>query len=174
MRTLYLLRHAKSSWDDPTLGDHERPLATRGVGATPYIADHMRDARIAPDVLLCSSARRTRETLDLLGDAIPADCEVHIEDGLYGASADALLDRLRALPDTTHRAMLIGHNPALQRLAWLLAHSGAKLSRLNRKFPTAALATLEAPIDGWSDLSRGSAELTGFVRPKDLRAPRAS
>jgi phosphohistidine phosphatase len=172
MRTLYLLRHAKSSWDDHTLADHDRPLASRGIRATPYIADHMREAGIVPDVLLCSSARRTRETLELLGDAVPTECEVHVEDGLYGAPADTLLERLRALPGSVHRAMLIGHNPALQQLALLLAGSGDRLGRMTEKFPTAALATLDASIERWPDLAQGCARLTGFVRPADLDAPR--
>lgn len=172
MRTLYLLRHAKSSWDDPDLADHDRPLAGRGERATPYVAAHMLREGIAPQLILCSSARRTRETLGLLGDAVPLDCEVLVEDGLYGASADDLIRRLQVMPDTADHVMLIGHNPALQRLAWLLARSGDRLSQLNKKFPTAALATLHADVDDWSQLSRGCARLTGFVRPRDLNAPR--
>jgi phosphohistidine phosphatase len=172
MRTVYLLRHAKSSWDDPTLVDHSRPLGRRGILTTPHVAAHMRAAGILPDVLLCSSARRARQTLDLLGDAIPTECEVRVEDWLYGATVDELLDGLRALPNSPRRAMLIGHNPALQRFALLLAAAGEHLDRLARKFPTAALATLDASIEGWPDLAAGCAQLTGFVRPKDLDAPR--
>jgi phosphohistidine phosphatase len=172
MRTLYLLRHGKSSWDDPTLADHDRPLGPRGIRATPVVADHLRHAGIVPDVVLCSSSLRTRETLDLLGDAIPPTSEVRVEEGLYHASADRLLHRLRMLSNGTQRAMLIGHNPAVQQLAVLLAGSGEHLARLNRKFPTAALATLDASIDRWKDLAAGCATLTGFVRPKDLNAPR--
>lgn len=172
MRTLYLLRHAKSSWDDPSLADHDRPLASRGVRATPYVADHMRQVGIVPDVVLCSSSQRTRQTLDLLGDAVASDTEIRVEEGLYQASADALLDRLRMLPDSAQQAMLIGHNPAMQQLAVRLAASGQHLERMARKFPTAALATLDAAIDGWTDLAAGCAELAGFVRPDDLDAPR--
>jgi phosphohistidine phosphatase len=172
VRTLYLLRHAKSSWDDPSLADHDRPLAPRGIHATPYVADHLHQVGIVPDVVLCSSSRRTRETLDLLGGAIPSDTEVHVEEELYHATADALLDRLRTLPDSTQRAMLIGHNPAMQHLAVLLAASGQHLERMARKFPTAALATLDAAIDGWTELAAGCAELAGFVRPDDLDVPR--
>lgn len=171
MRTLYLLRHAKSSWDDPSLADYDRPLAPRGQRAMPYVADHLRAEGIVPDVVLCSSARRTRETLDRLGDAIPAGCGVRVEDELYDADAEALLERLQALPDGEHRAMVIGHNPAIRQLALLLAASGERVDRMARKFPTAALATLDASIAAWSDLAPGCAGLTGFVRPKDLDAP---
>jgi phosphohistidine phosphatase len=172
MRTLYVLRHAKSSWDDETLRDHDRPLAPRGMRVAPLIADHMRAETIVPDVVLCSTARRTRETLELLGDAIPVDCDVRFEAELYGATADAIVTRLRALPDTAERAMVIGHNPGLQRLAWLLARSGPMLSQLGRKFPTAALATLDVAIDRWPDLARDCARLDAFVRPRDLRGSR--
>lgn len=172
MRTLYLLRHAKSSWDDPGLADHDRPLAPRGLRAVPCVAEHLRTEGIVPDVVLCSSARRTRETLDLLGDAIPSGCDVRVEDELYDANADELLERLHALPDSVHRAMVIGHNPATQQLALWLAASGERVDQMARKFPTAALATLDASIATWPDLAPGSAQLTGFVRPKDLDAPR--
>ena len=170
MRTLYLLRHAKSSWDNPHLVDHDRPLAPRGIRATRHVADHMREAGIAPQVVVCSSARRTRETVELLGDAVPTECDVHVEDGLYEATVDALLERLRALPASVDRAMLVGHNPALQHLALLLVGSGDRLGRMTRKFPTAALATLDASIEGWPDLTAGCAQLTGFMRPRDLEA----
>lgn len=134
----------------------------------PYVAGHMRDAGLIPDTVLCSSALRARQTLDLLRDALPADREVLMEEALYTATGDALLQRLQTLPGRTHRAMLIGHNPALQQVALMLARSGDELGRMTRKFPTAALATLEAVIDDWSDLVAGCARLTGFVRPKAL------
>ena len=140
--------------------------------AAPLIADHMRATAIAPDVVLCSTALRTRETLELLGDAIPAGCDVRFEAELYGATADAIIARLQALPDTAERAMVIGHNPGLQRLVWLLARSGPMLSELGRKFPTAALATLDAEVDRWPELARDSARLEGFVRPRDLSPSR--
>lgn len=170
MRTLYLLRHAKSSWDHPGVGDHDRPLAPRGIRAARAIADHMHATGLAPQVLLCSSARRTRETLELLGDAIPPDCEVLVDEDLYGAGSDTLIERVRALPTDAQRAMLIGHNPGMQRLAITLAGSGARLDLLRQKLPTAGLATLDASVDGWDDVAEGCAVLTDFVRPRDLDA----
>lgn len=172
MRTLYVLRHAKSSWDDPSLDDHERPLAPRGLRATPVVAAHMHDVGVAPDVVLCSSAVRTRQTLELLGDAVPPDATVLVEDGLYGATADELIERLQRLPADVGRPLLIGHNPGLERLVLRLAASGDRLVELTRKFPTAALATLLLDIDDWGELAPGRGRLTGFVRPKDLDAPR--
>lgn len=166
MRTVYLLRHAKSSWDDSTLADHDRPLAPRGSNAVPLVADHMRSEGVVPEVVLCSTARRTRQTLALLGDAIAADSDLRIESDLYSASADTLVARLRELHDTVERVLVIGHNPGLERLVWLLTRDRPA------KFPTAALATLDATIDRWIDLKPGSAQLTDFVRPRDLDASR--
>ncbi|HEX6254171.1 MAG TPA: histidine phosphatase family protein [Euzebyales bacterium] len=168
MRMLYVLRHAKSSWDDPTLADHERPLAPRGTRAAPLIGDHLRRVGIAPQVVLCSSSRRTRQTLDMLGDVVAHDGEVSIEDDLYHATAATLLRRLRVVPDAASDVLMIGHNPALQQLVLMLAASGGSRAQVARKFPTAALATLRAAVDRWADLDVGRARLTGFVRPKDL------
>jgi phosphohistidine phosphatase len=168
MRMLYVLRHAKSSWDDPTLADHDRPLAPRGVRAAPLIGDHLRQVDVAPRLVLCSSSRRTRQTLDLLGDVLAPEGEVRIEDDLYDATASTLLARLRTVPDTVSSAMVIGHNPASQQLVLMLAAEGGARAQVARKFPTAALATLRAAVDHWADLDIGCAELTGFVRPKDL------
>jgi phosphohistidine phosphatase len=161
---LFLLRHAKSSWDDDDLVDHDRPLAGRGRKAAKRIGKHLRSEGIDPALVLCSSARRARETLERVGP----EGEVLIESELYGASASELLERLRRVPDTTESVMLIGHNPAIQELALELSGGGERLRDVERKFPTCALATLAAP-DGWSELRPGSAELVGFVRPKELK-----
>ena len=162
-RVLHLLRHAKSSWEDQGVADHDRPLASRGRKAAKRIAKHLRSEGIAPSLVLCSSSRRTRETLE----RIRPDGDVQIERDLYGASAPELLERLRRVPDTTESVMLIGHNPAIQELTLELAGRGDRLEDVERKFPTCALATLELS-NGWSELEAGSAELVGFVRPKDL------
>jgi phosphohistidine phosphatase len=169
MPTLLLLRHAKSSWDEPALADHERPLAPRGRRAAKLIAEHISRERIEPGVVLCSSAVRAVETLDLLRAALGAGASVKVEDELYSASADRLLERVRRLPNDVASAMLIGHNPALERLALTLASSGAELKRLEEKFPTAALATLEFAATTWSRLAPGEAVLAAYVVPRDLR-----
>ena len=166
MRTLYLLRHAKSSWDDPALPDHERPLAPRGIRDAKRIGKHMRKSGIAPELVLCSSARRTRETLDLLGPAIAA-AQLEVEDGLYGASAEELLTRLQELPDEVPSALLIGHNPAMQDLTLLLAGGGADLPAVEAKLPTGALATLELE-EPWRELGPKAARLAAYVVPRSL------
>ena len=167
VRRLYLLRHAKSSWEDPGRADHDRPLAARGRRATKLVAEHLRRERIAPALVLCSPARRARETLEGISSALGDEIQVRVEPELYGASDDTLLERLRAIPDTVQSAMLIGHNPAIQALALSLAGRGDELASAERKFPTGALATLTLGC-AWRELEPGAAELVGFVRPKDL------
>jgi phosphohistidine phosphatase len=160
-KRLLLLRHAKSSWDDPALADHDRPLAPRGRKAATLIGEHLNDNEIGVSLVLCSSARRARETLELVQP--PGD--VSIERGLYGASAEELLKRVREVPDEHHAVMLIGHNPAIEELAVGLAGPGADL--IGDKFPTGALATLS--LSGrWCELAPGRVELESFVRPREL------
>jgi phosphohistidine phosphatase len=165
MATLYLLRHAKSSWDDPGLPDRERPLAPRGRRDANLLAAYLVRERIAPELILCSPAVRTRQTLEL----VRPPGRVAFLDALYGASCDELLKRLRSLPETVASVMLIGHNPGLQELALDLASGGAGLERLEAKFPTAALATLTIAAGPWSRLASDDATLTGYVVPKQLR-----
>ena len=168
MRTLHLLRHAKSSWDEPALADQERPLAPRGRRAAKLIAEHIWREHIEPEVVLCSSAVRAVQTLDLLHAALGSDVTVTVEDELYAASADELLERVRRLPGDVASAMLIGHNPGLEHLALTLASRGAELKRLKEKFPTAALATLDFGTT-WGRLAPGEAVLAAYVVPRELR-----
>jgi phosphohistidine phosphatase len=161
MKTLLLLRHAKSSWDDPSLADHDRPLAPRGRKGAKLIGTHLRQEQIRSSLVLCSSARRARETLELIAPS----GEIRIEEELYGASADQLLERLRRLPDEDDCVMLIGHNPAIQDLASGLAGGDGELAM--RKFPTGALARLTL-TGGWHELAPGHAELAAFVTPRGL------
>jgi phosphohistidine phosphatase len=167
LKRLLLLRHAKSSWDDPDLDDHDRPLAPRGRRASALIAEHLRRQPIGSTLVLCSSARRARETLERVTPALDP-VEVRIERELYEASAEDLLQRLREVPDEAESVMLVAHQPAIQELALHLAGEGSELKRLRAKFPTAALATLTFAGD-WSELGHGSAELVAYVRPKQLK-----
>jgi phosphohistidine phosphatase len=166
VRFVYLLRHAKSSWKSSVL-DHERTLARRGRRAAKAICRHMREQGVEPELVLCSTARRARETLERVEPAL-GSYAVRIERQLYGAGSDALLDRLRAVPDEVGSVMLIGHNPGLQQLALDLAEPAAEVQELQEKFPTAALVTLAFPAGTWRLIEPGSGELVGFVRPRDL------
>jgi phosphohistidine phosphatase len=167
VKRLYLLRHAKSSWDDPELSDHDRPLAKRGRRASKLIAEHLGRERIRPALILCSSARRTRETLDRIAPAMGAKREVRIERELYRADAMDLLGLLRGLPDDVGSVMLIGHNPAIQDLGLALAGRGPVVGMMQEKFPTGALATLE--FDGpWRELAPGAGSAVAFIKPREL------
>ncbi len=167
MKRIYLLRHGKSSWDDPSLPDAERPLAPRGRKAARRIADHLRVAKIRPEVVLCSSARRAVETLEAIRPVLE-DASIEAEDALYAADEDRLLSRLRDLPDDVASVMVIGHNPGLQDLGLLLAAGGEDLPGLREKFPTGALATLEADVAGWRDLGPATARMVGLVVARQL------
>jgi phosphohistidine phosphatase len=165
MKRLYLLRHAKSSWDDPTLVDHDRPLAPRGRRAVKVMAKHLRREGIAPQLVLCSTSRRTRQTLTRIAPDLGKSSDVEITSELYAARAAELLEVLRQVPEGVESVMLIGHNPGMQDLALSLARDGPQVTRVRGKFPTAALATLEFSGD-WRDLAPSSAELLSFVTPK--------
>jgi phosphohistidine phosphatase len=167
MKRLYLLRHAKSSWKDATLADHDRPLAGRGRRASEAIARQLSDRSIEPKLVLCSTARRARETLDRIAPALGTPT-VKIEPDLYVADARGLLERLRGLPDAIESVMLIGHNPAMQELAVDLARPSPAASELAAKYPTAALAVLTFTASTWRRLGHGTAELVELVKPRDL------
>jgi phosphohistidine phosphatase len=166
-RTLYVLRHAKSSWDDAGQRDHDRPLNDRGRRAVKLLAEYVERTGISPDLVLCSSAVRTRETLV----GVHPGGEVSIEPELYTAAAGDLVERLRRVRADAASVMVIGHNPAVQMLVLRLARAELdhvdRLADVRRKFPTGALATLEFN-GGWEGLAPACAELTDFVRPKAL------
>jgi phosphohistidine phosphatase len=168
-KQLFVLRHAKSSWDDPGLDDHERPLAQRGRRAVKVLAEHLQKQGIKPGQVLCSPARRTVETLEGVG----LDGEALIEGKLYTATGSEIIERLRQIPEEVDSVMVIGHNPAMQMLVLRLASTavgareGSNLADVERKFPTGALATLTFDC-AWGELGPGRAELTALVRPKDL------
>ena len=166
MRRIVIVRHAKSDWSDESLADHERPLAPRGIDALARMRDHLGAGR-PPDLVLCSSARRTVDTLDEIREAFPGDIEVLVDDALYGASSSMLVDRLRSLDDDVRGVLLVGHNPGVHDLALALAGSGdaETRTRMAAKFPTGAIATLSFESE-WSDLAPGAASLDGYFTPR--------
>jgi phosphohistidine phosphatase len=170
-RRAYLLRHAKSSWADPELRDRDRPLARRGVKATRLLREYIRRQGIAPDLVLCSRALRAVQTLEGVRDVLPPATEIEIEDGLYAAGADPLLDRVRQAPERAGSLMLVAHNPGIEELALALAGGGDAdaLERLRTKYPTGGLATLSFEGD-WGDLGPGGARLEELVVPRELKA----
>jgi phosphohistidine phosphatase len=168
VRAIFLLRHGKSSWSHESLPDFDRPLAPRGERAARRIARYMRQEKIRPAIVLCSASLRTRQTLEALEPALGKRTSVELVPELYAATVEALLERLRALPDTAGSAMIIGHNPGLQSLALSLSSRGVELPKLKQKLPTGALATLIAQTEKWNALQPGDAELVAYVVPREL------
>lgn len=168
MLTLSLLRHAKSSWDDPTLDDHDRPLAKRGVKAVPLIAAYMRREGLVPDLVLCSDAMRTRATLALLVAELGAPPRIVYDDTLYLATPQAILSAVSA--NTEKHILVVGHNPGMHALALELVGDGNRklLAGLAREFPTAALAVLTFDVERWSDVTPVSGRLRHFTTPRRL------
>ena len=179
-RKLVLLRHAKSAW--PDLPDHERPLAGRGRRDAPVMGRWLRAAGHVPDQVLCSTARRARETWELAQPGLGAAPPVSFEDRVYEASAAQLLDLARHAPPAAKTLLIVGHDPGIPGLALLLAGAAAPadggggsavpqavVERMEAKFPTAAIAVLEL-TGPWDQLRPGAARLTGFVTPRDVRA----
>lgn len=170
MKTLYLLRHAKSSWDDPSLADHDRPLAPRGRDAAPRVAVWLRTAAGRPERVVCSSAARARETWDLVASELQPAPEVEIRRDLYDAGPQDLVELVRSTPARIGRLLLVGHNPAMEEAAaYLVADGdGDALTRMHKKYPTAAVAEISFPVERWSEIARNGGHLDRFVRPKDL------
>jgi phosphohistidine phosphatase len=168
MRRLYLLRHAKSSWELAGQLDYERGLTERGADDLVLISQLIRDHEIAPDFIFCSGARRARDTLKGVAKAMPSDAQVEYTDAIYQASARDLLMVLRGVPAKYNSVLLVGHNPAIHNLSVEIARESEELVRLAAKFPTAALAEFQLDC-AWADVGADSAELMRFTRPKQLR-----
>ena len=171
MKTLLLLRHAKSDWGDPDLPDQDRPLAPRGVRAGPRDPRPSRGG-VRPELVLCSSARRTVETLALVRPGLVTAPDVRIEDDLYGASAASILTRLHRVDPPVRSVLVIGHNPGLEDLTAALAGDAdeAALDQLGRKFPTGALAVLEISTE-WAGARPGRRTPDPPRRPAPLGPP---
>lgn len=169
MKTLILLRHAKSGWDDPELADHDRPLAARGREAAPRMGAWLKAHGPVPDLVLCSTATRARQTLALALEVLGAEPETRFDRGLYLAGATAVLARVRRAPDEAATVMVVGHNPDFEQLARRLAATGgrAALDRLAEKYPTAGLAVIELPVERWAEAGPGG-RLIAFETPKTV------
>ena len=165
---LLLLRHAKSSWGNADLADHDRPLAPRGVGDATRMSSYLDGEAMRPELVMCSSGLRARQTLAGVLAELGTELVVRIEPGLYTFDVAVLLDRIHAIPDDVSSAMLVGHNPAIQDLTLLLAGRGSDLSDVRGKFPTCALAEIDLPRMPWNEVGPGVGTLMRFVTPRSL------
>ncbi len=168
MKTLYLMRHAKSSWHDPGLSDFDRPLNPRGLRNAPLVGSCMADKEYVPDLILCSSARRTLETLSLIKPYVGLTIPTHVEDGLYLASGRVLMTAASEVEDDYNSILIIAHNPGLEDCALMLANPRSSRIPIPQAVPTAALCVFKADIPSWSVLSDGQGALLDFITPSQI------
>lgn len=162
MKTLFILRHAKSSWDNAALSDFERPLNERGLKAAPLIGGVMRRNQFAPDLILSSPAERAKETAVLVKKAAGIESEIKFDERIYEASPARLLEVISEQNEKITSLMLVGHNPGLEGL----------LKSLTGEFqtmPTAALAVVDLETDKWSETNSSKGNLRILIRPKEVR-----
>jgi phosphohistidine phosphatase len=162
MKTLLVLRHAKSSRNDPALDDHERPLNKRGQRDAPRMGELVREYGLIPDVVISSDAVRARLTAEAVTEAARYAGEILLDPRLYMACPADILSLLPVMPENAETVMIVGHNPGLEKLV-------EQLTGERQDLPTATLAQIRLPIDRWRDLklsTRGT--LAGLWRPEDL------
>ena len=162
MKTLLLMRHAKSDWKQPGLSDHDRPLNARGRKATPVMARQLCLSGLQADVILASSAVRVQETIELLRHQWSPQAEVLTCRSLYLASPQQIMSEVQGQHDSWQTVMVVGHNPGMQALV-------SQLSGLALDFPTAAVAAFQWPETPWSRIfASGQAKLIAYWKPRDL------
>ena len=162
MKTLLVLRHAKSSWNDPALDDHERPLNKRGRRDAPRMGELVREHGLIPDVVISSDAVRARLTAEAVAEAARYAGEILLDPHLYLACPADILSLLATVRENAGTVMIIGHNPGLEELV-------EQLTGERQDLPTAALAQIGLPIDQWRDLKRSTrGTLVGLWRPEEL------
>lgn len=168
LRHIVVIRHAKSSWDDTSVADHDRPLSKRGRNALPRLCNHIEGLELRPDLVMCSSSRRTRETLAGIRAAFGRKARVESDSSLYAASAEQLVTELQGLDDQVTTVVLIAHNPGVADLVDLLASASATGEAAIDTFPTAAVAVLSV-AGPWSALQPACASLESFWAPRQPR-----
>ncbi|PKR57351.1 SixA phosphatase family protein [Thalassospira lohafexi] len=172
MKTLLLLRHAKSSWSDPSRVDHDRELNRRGEKAAPFMGRFLREHDLIPDLIWCSTAARAVQTLGLLGRDFAGHADVIYSEDLYMASERTLLECLHHTHDEAKRVMIIGHNSGIENFAKALYRDGDDAARamMERKYPTCALAHFEFDVENWADTQFETGRMMGFTKVKELQA----
>lgn len=170
MKTLTLLRHAKSSWDDMAATDFERPLNRRGKAGARAMGREMRALGLAFDAVRASPAVRVVETLARVAESYGGDLDPAYDRHLYLASRETLLDAVRETAAECDRLLLAGHNPGLERLALALLPEDGDAGRagIAEKYPTGALVEIALPIANWTEATPGIGRLVRFIRPRDL------
>ncbi|MDE0877482.1 MAG: histidine phosphatase family protein [Sphingomonas bacterium] len=170
MKTLTLLRHAKSGWNDPVTRDFDRPLNPKGRRAATLVGKHLRDLGVAFDHVVASPAVRVGETIDSVVASYGRTPPPALDRRIYLASSATLLDVVRELPAEADRVLMVGHNPGLEDLVLMLvpADTGPLRDAAEEKYPTATIAEMAFDIDDWAAAAANGARLTRFIRPRDL------
>lgn len=161
MKTLYLLRHAKSSWDDPQLADFERPLSERGIRAAPFMGKYLKANDPVPALIVSSPATRARQTAEMFTEALGFNGEIVFDGRIYEASPRALREVASETDDSIHSVMLVGHNPGMEGF---LRYLTDKIEPM----PTAAIAIIDLDFKHWDAIDPGSGKLRKILRPKEL------
>ena len=163
MKTLLLMRHAKSSWKDMSLSDHDRPLKKRGREAAPLMGELLSNLDLVPEIILCSTARRARQTVEYLLHSLPFEGEVMYTRDLYHSGPRTYLKELRQLGDLFSIAMIVGHNPGME-------YAVEEFSGEWERMPTAAIARIDFNVGRWDELEGGdvSGKLLGVWRPREI------
>jgi phosphohistidine phosphatase len=161
MRILYLLRHAKSSWGDPTLRDFDRPLKKRGRVAAERTGQRLATENLSNPLVICSPAVRTRETSEIVLESASLPVEPRFDERIYEASLRELVQVVTEIPDDTMVALMIGHNPGFEELLSFLTGE-------HRRMPTCALAKIALADVRWKDVRAGEGSLEWFIAPKEL------
>lgn len=160
MKTLFILRHAKSSWDFPDLSDFERPLNKRGKKAAPFMGKLMQEKNLVPDLIISSPAERAKQTAKLVRESAEFDVETRFDERIYEASSHSLMYLVSEIDDEADSVMIVGHNPGFENLAGVL--SGERY-----RMPTAALAVIDLEIKNWSDIAANCGNLREFLMAKE-------
>jgi len=168
MKTLTLLRHAKSGWDVPVARDFERPLNARGRKAARAMGREMRRLGLGFDRILASAATRVTETLTELAQGYGGAVDTRFDEAVYLAPVETLLALVRAADDADARLLVVGHNPGMEQLALLLSQAGALRDQIAVKYPTGALTEIGFEVTHWRDIAPGEGRLARFIRPREL------
>ena len=160
MKTLFLMRHAKSSWNNTNLSDFERPLNERGLRAAPHIGKIMFERQLQPELLVSSPAERAKQTAQLIKETVPIAGEIQFDKRIYEASVPTLLQILSETDEQFESVMLVGHNPGFENLLMILTGE-------LQPMPTAALAVIDLSINNWREINADCGTLRILIRPKD-------
>jgi phosphohistidine phosphatase len=168
MKTLTLLRHAKSGWDAPVARDFDRPLNARGRKAARAMGREMRRLGLGFDLVLASPAARVTETLTEFAQGYGAAVDTRFDETIYLAPVESLLALVRAVDDGDARLLLVGHNPGMEQLALSLSGAGPLRDEIAAKYPTGALAEISFEATHWREVTPGKGRLARFIRPREL------